>query len=92
MHKIIVNISCKLNYMQHSNQSPRGNSKDEKDEPISEEGYAKNPENVVKKPGKNSPKAGDATYDASEVRIDPSLEGRHEGDAEMDDENRTGGA
>ena len=78
--------------MQHSNQSPRGNSKDEKDEPINEDQYAKNPENVIKKPGKNSPDAGDATYDALEVRIDPSLEGRLEGEAEMDDENRTGGS
>jgi hypothetical protein len=78
--------------MQQSNQTPRGNSKDEKDEPISEEGYAKNPENVVKKPGNNSPKAGDATYDALAVQIDPDMEGRHEGETEMDDENRTGGA
>ena len=78
--------------MQQSNQSPRGSSKDEKDEPINEDQYAKNPENVIKKPGKNSPEAGDATYDALEVRIDPSMAGRHEGEAEMDDENRTGGS
>ena len=93
MHRIIVNnTTCKHNFMQQSNQTPRGNSKDEKDEPISEEGYAKNPENVVKKPGNNSPKAGDATYDALAVQIDPDMEGRHEGETEMDDENRTGGA
>jgi hypothetical protein len=78
--------------MQQSNQTPRGNTRDKKDEPISEEGYAKNPENVVKKPGKKDPKAGDATFDALAVRIDPDMEGRHEGEAEMDDENRTGGS
>lgn len=67
------------------------NSRDDKDQPISEEGYAKNPENVVKKPGKKN-KEGDATYDALREKIDPSMAGRHEGEREMDDENRTGGS
>jgi hypothetical protein len=78
--------------MQQSNQTPRGNNRDEKDEPINEDQYAKNPENVIKKPGKKTPETGDVTYDALEVKIDPSMEGRHEGEAEMDDENRTGGS
>jgi hypothetical protein len=78
--------------MQPSNQTPRANSTDEKNGPLNEDQYAKNPQNVVKKPGKDSPKTGDVTYDALEEKIDPSMTGRHEGEAEMDDENRSGGS
>ena len=77
--------------MQPSNQAPRDNSRDQKDQPINEDQYARNPENVIKKPGKKSPE-GDVTYDALEEKIDPSMAGRHEGETEMDDENRSGGS
>jgi hypothetical protein len=77
--------------MQPSNQAPRANSRDEKDQPINEDQYAKNPENVIKKPGEKSPE-GDVTFDALEEKIDPSMAGRLEGESEMNDENRSGGS
>jgi hypothetical protein len=82
----------KHNHMQPSNQTPRPNPKDEKNGPINEDQYAKDPKNVVKKPGKESPKPGDASYDALQEKIDPSRVGRHEGESQMNDENRTGGS
>jgi hypothetical protein len=78
--------------MQTSNQTPRANSTDDKNGPLNEDQYAKDPKNVVKKPGKESPKTGDAAYDALQEKIDPSRAGRHEGESEMNDENRSGGS
>ena len=67
------------------------NKQDNKNEPIREDQYAKDPKNVVKKPGKDGPK-GDTSYDALQEKIDRSATGRHEGEQEMNDENRSGGS
>jgi hypothetical protein len=67
------------------------NKQDNNNDPIREDQYAKDPKNVVKKPGKDSPK-GDTSYDALQEKIDPSPKGRHEGETEMNDENRSGGS
>jgi hypothetical protein len=56
----------------------------------------KKPENIHsdKKAGgvKGQGKTGDAAYNAAQQKNDPSRTGRHAGESEMNDENRSGGS
>jgi hypothetical protein len=41
---------------------------------------------------KKNGKTGDAAYNAAQQKNDPSRAGRHAGESEMNDENRSGGS
>lgn len=69
--------------MKNSNQ-PKDNAK-------------KKPENVHSDKlsggaAKGHGKTGDAAYNAAQQKNDPSRAGRHQGESEMNDENRSGGS
>jgi len=75
--------------MKNSNQ-PQDNSNQPQDQ------AGRKPENIPsdKKAGglKSQGKTGDAAYNAAQQKNDPSRAGRHAGESQMTDENRSGGS